>query len=170
MTLELPPIRHCPRCGAPVAVRSMEGRDRPVCGTCGHIVYINPIPAATLALVEGGDVLLTLRDVDPHRGEWCLPGGFLEWGESPEAGARRELAEETGIRAGALELVGVYDSISTITTHVLLVGYRVLDWDGDPVAGDDAAAVKWFPLEAVPPLAFEAHTRLLSDVRDRLRR
>ena len=129
--------------------------------------FERPIPATTLVVIHGGRVLLTLRDVDPHRGEWCLPGGFLEWGEAPGDGARRELAEETGIIAGALDLIGVYDSVSTVTTHVVLMGYRVLDWSGTVRAGDDAADVQWFKLNDMPPLAFRAHRRMLTDIRKR---
>ena len=163
MELTLPPIRFCPRCGAATPIKAIEGRERPVCGECGHIVYINPTPATTLVAIDDGRVLLTLRDVDPCRGEWCLPGGFLEWGEAPKDGARRELVEETGITAGALELIGVYDSVSTAISHVVLMGFRVLDWTGEARAGDDAADAAWFALNDMPRLAFEAHRQMLAD-------
>ena len=162
MTLELPTYHFCPQCGLPVDLKDIHGRRRPVCSE-GHIIYFNPLPAATLVLIDRGQVLLTLRDVDPHRGEWCLPGGFIEWGESPEDGGRRELLEETGITAGALKLVGLYDSISQPDRHVILAGFRVMDWTGEPVAGDDAADVGWFPLNNMPQLAFQSHRRLLAE-------
>jgi ADP-ribose pyrophosphatase YjhB (NUDIX family) len=165
MKLELPEYNYCPICSAPVRVVHCEGRNRPVCTRCGHVVYVNPYPAACLVLVRDAQVLLTLRSIEPHSGEWCLPGGFLEWGESPEEGARRELLEETGLSAGRLDIFGAYDSITGLRRHVLLLAYIVHEWTGEPVAGDDAAAVRWFDLNAVPPLAFTVHERILADIR-----
>ncbi len=95
---------------------------------------------------------------------WCLPGGFIEWGESPEEGAKRELYEETGITAEELSLIGVYDSITGTKRHVLLIAYMVLNWDGEPAAGDDADEVKWFGIEDIPRLAFKVHQRVLDDI------
>ena len=168
MKLELPEFRFCPLCGASVELQNKEGRNRPICATCGHIIYVNPIPAAALVVFDGEKVLLTLRDVEPHKGEWCLPGGFIEWGESPEEGARRELFEETGITAGDLSLVGAYSSISGTRRHVLLVAYKALSWTGEAFAGDDASEVRWYNLNEIPPLAFRVHEQALADSRVRM--
>ena len=148
-------------------LQNKEGRYRPVCVSCGHIIYINPIPATALVVLNEKNILLTLRNVEPHLGNWCLPGGFLEWGESPKSGARRELLEETGITAKKLSLVGVYDSITDARQHVILVAYRVLSWTGDPVPGDDASDVCWFDINAIPPLAFRIHEKFLADSLER---
>jgi len=164
MKLELPDYQYCPRCGGPVAIERREGRMRPVCRSCGFIVYVNPIPATCEVVFEGDKVLLTHRATDPHKGMWCLPGGFIEWGESPEEGAKRELFEETGVTAEELELVGVYDSISGPKRHVMLVAYRVTAWSGEPHAGDDADDVAWFDAGNVPPLAFKVHEQVLADI------
>jgi 8-oxo-dGTP diphosphatase len=161
--LELPEFNFCPVCGAPVKVIHREGRNRPVCTSCGHVVYVNPYPAAALVLLNDRQVL-TLRSMEPKSGEWCLPGGFLEWGESPEEGARRELLEETGITAGNISIIGAYDSITGARRHVLLLAYRVHDWRGEPKAGDDAAEVRWFDMGNTPPLAFRVHEEVLLDV------
>jgi 8-oxo-dGTP diphosphatase len=165
MNLSLPVFNFCPVCAAPVEVIPCEGRHRPVCTRCGHVIYVNPYPAACLVVLREGRVLLTLRSIEPHIGEWCLPGGFLEWGESPESGAARELLEETGITADGLSLVGAYDSITGQSRHVLLLAYRVRNWHGEPVAGDDAAEVRWFDLSSLPPLAFTVHDTVVADVR-----
>lgn len=128
-------------------------------------LYVNPYPAACLVVLRKGKALLTLRSIEPRIGEWCLPGGFLEWGESPEEGAGRELLEETGVTAGRLSLIGAYDSITGQNRHVLLLAYRVHDWSGEPVAGDDAAEVRWFDFDSLPPLAFKVHEQVAADVR-----
>ena len=162
MKLELPEFNYCPRCGSHVELVEKEGRVRPVCASCGHIVYINPAPAAALVLLDGDRVLLTLRSVEPKKGWWCLPGGFLEWGEGPEEGGARELCEETGLNGGDFTIIGVWDSISGERMHVLVVAYRVASWSGDLVAGDDAEEVRWFDLDDMPPLAFEVHRKALA--------
>ncbi len=151
-------------------MRPTEGRERPVCSRCGHIVYINPIPAAAVVLIDRGRVLLTLRDVAPKKGEWCLPGGFVEWGEGAADAAARELLEETGICAGELSLVGVYDSVTGPRLHVLVVAFRALSWTGEPRPGDDAADVAWFSVDSAPDLAFDVHTTALAETLEILRR
>ncbi len=163
MKLELPEYNFCPLCAGHVRVCHREGRPRPVCTRCGHIMYVNPYPAACLVVIGESGALLTRRAIEPHCGEWCLPGGFLEWGESPKEGARRELLEETGLRAGRLSIIGAYDSITGLRRHVLLLAYRVREWEGIPIAGDDASEVGWFDLNALPPLAFKVHERVVSD-------
>ena len=110
------------------------------------------------------NVLLTLRDVEPQKGEWCLPGGFLEWGESPEEGGTRELFEETGITAEAFSPVGIYESRSGNRPHVLILVYHVTQWKGEPLPGDDASEVRWFNITDVPELAFSAHEQALAHV------
>lgn len=162
--LELPEIRFCPACGGTMNVTLCEGTSRPVCESCGKPVYVNPYPATCQVVLRGSDVLLVLRGIEPRKGWWCLPGGFIEWGESPEDAAKRELAEETGITAESLSLVGVYGSVTGKQRHVLLIAYEADRWRGEPVAGDDASAVSWFPLGAVPPLAFESHGQVIADV------
>ena len=149
-------------CGAEVKKIQYEGRDRHVCTECGFVIYVNPLPATTLVVIDTNRVLLTLRGVEPNRGEWCLPGGFLEWGETPEEGAKRELFEETGLNAESLTFVGIYNSM--IYYHALLLGYIVERWSGKLTCGDDAEEAEWFSLESLPPLAFESHKKLLLDV------
>lgn len=162
MNVELPVFNYCPRCGSPVGLQEKEGRIRPVCNTCGHIIYVNPAPAVALVVLDKGRVLLTLRNVEPKKGWWCLPGGFLEWGEGPEEGGKRELFEETGITGNNMRVLGAWDSSTAPRRHVLVVVYIVETWSGEPVAGDDADEVKWFDIADCPPLAFEVHKKALA--------
>jgi len=169
MKVNLPNIQFCPACGGELALIDTEGRDRPVCTDCGHIVYINPIPAIALVVIdEQRRVLLVLRSVEPKKGDWCLPGGFLEWGEHPKEGGARELFEETGVTAGEMELVGAYDSVTGTCRHVLVLAYRVKDWSGEEIAGDDADAVAWYSLDDMPKLAFDNHELALKDAFDQI--
>jgi 8-oxo-dGTP diphosphatase len=109
---------------------------------------------------EGADlrVLLVKRGKDPFKGRWALPGGFMEWGESCEECAARELEEETALKGVKLDLLGVFsepgrDPRGTIVS-VAYVGFA----DSALVkikAGDDAAETAWFPADNPPPLGFD---------------
>jgi 8-oxo-dGTP diphosphatase len=109
-------------------------------------------------------VLLIERAHEPFAGRWALPGGFVEEGERMRPAAARELAEETGIAAGALELLGVYDTPGrdprgwTISIVYLLRNDDELAVRG----GDDARSARWFALDALPPLAFD-HAEVVAD-------
>ena len=122
--------------------------------------YPRPMLTADCVVTNArGEVLLVRRGNDPFKGCWALPGGFMEMDETIEHCAVRELREETGIDAAesALRLVGVFsapgrDPRGRTVTAVYAVGVP----DGTfAAAGDDAAEVCWWPLTALPPLAFD---------------
>ena len=142
--------------------RLIEGRERLFCRACARPIYENPIPATCMVVVNPADqVLLVKRSVEPKKGMWCLPGGFIELGEPPEAGALRELEEETGLNGTIDTLLGVCTTPSTLYGSVLMVGYLITDTHGRPVAGDDASQVLWFSIRDLPPIAFDSHRRFL---------
>lgn len=129
-----------------------EGREAPRCGRCGHVAYRNSKPAVGAIVVRSGMVLLSRRAREPHQGEWDLPGGFLESGEHPEAGVVRELREETGTRARVVRLVHV--DVGTYGEYDTLNLVYECELDGEPHASDDSGELRWWPLEAPPPMAF----------------
>lgn len=96
------PIRHCRECGSPVVYRLPDDGDtkpRAVCSTCQTIHYENPLNVVGTVPVwgeDGAQVLLCLRNIEPRRGKWTLPAGFMELGETTADGARRETLEEAG--------------------------------------------------------------------------
>jgi ADP-ribose pyrophosphatase YjhB (NUDIX family) len=96
--------RYCPRCAA--EAMSVRGPQLVVCGACGLHLYYNPCAAVGAFLVDReGRVLFTRRAKDPAAGKLGLPGGFIDNGESAEAGLRREVREEVGLEIGALEFL-----------------------------------------------------------------
>lgn len=114
-----------------------------------------PVVAALAVLVADNQVLLVRRANPPDRGKWGFPGGKIERGEPVTEAARRELAEETGVTAEAMDVLTALDVIGT-DHHYVLVAVRCQGPWAAPVAGDDAAEARWFVLSdlATDPSAF----------------
>ncbi len=154
-------MSYCPRCAAPLETEVLNGLPRRVCRSCGFIYWNNPLPVAGAAVIDaGGRLLLARRSEEPRRGYWNLPAGFMEWGESAETGARREVAEETGI---AIEITGYLASVGAghaespwhSITYVFFYGRPV---GGVLAPGDDAEEVAFFaPGELPAEIAFTSN-------------
>lgn len=118
------------------------------------------------------EALLIRRGHDPFRGMWAIPGGFLEMDEELEAGARRELREETGLDVDGVVELGVYGKVGRDPRgRCITVTFLALDLDGQyrATAGDDAADAQWKSLARPGPLAFD-HADMLRDARNYLKR
>jgi ADP-ribose pyrophosphatase YjhB (NUDIX family) len=125
---------------------------------CERPIYENPIPATCVVVINSDKrILLVRRSVEPKIGEWCLPGGFLELGETPERGALRELAEETGLKGEIESLLGVRTTPSVLYQSILMVAFSISEFQGQAVAGDDADEAHWFSYKDLPPIAFDSH-------------
>jgi len=148
--------------------RDDHGRRRPTCPDCGFIHYRNPVPAAGVILPGRAGILLVRRRFDPAAGAWCLPAGFMEYGEAPERCAVRELLEETGVRARLTGLFGVYAGFDDPRVRAVLILYTAVRTGGRLRAGDDAIEARYFPLSRLPRrIAFAAHRRALEEYRER---
>lgn len=134
---------------------------RLACPECGFVAYASS-KATAGALVEGdGRLLLVRRAKEPFKGRWDIPGGFLEEGEHPLEGLRRELREETGLEVEPLEFLGAWmdryggDSTAEATLNLYWTA-RVVG--GEPAAADDVDDLRWFGRDELPggdELAFE---------------
>lgn len=116
-------------------------------------------------------VLLIKRRNPPFQGQWAIPGGFVELDESLEDAARRELREETGLDDIPLEQIYTFGQPGRDPRQrVISVTYLALTHFAQiaPRAGDDAAEVGWYPIDALPPLAFD-HADILANALDHLR-
>ncbi len=157
--------KFCAYCGARLTEKVLEERTRGYCPECDSICYENPVPAvAALVINHENRLLLVKRGVEPAKGMWCLPGGFLEIDESIEEAVLRELEEETGVQG---EISGLVDFFSQRSPHygaILLFGYTVTMTGGTIKAGFDAEAVEFFDRDALPPIAFFSHQKLIEKV------
>ena len=167
---ELDQWKHCPRCGAEV---EPEG-GAVACGACGFRVYASSKPTAgALVIDDDGRVLLARRAAEPDVGRWDIPGGFLEEGEHPVDGLKRELREETGLEVEAIEFLGVWmdeyggDSDAEATLNLYWIA-RALS--GEPQPADDVDELSWFAPDELPgpeDLAFVNVPLVLADWRAR---
>jgi 8-oxo-dGTP diphosphatase len=135
-----------------------------------------PLPRTPLLSVDcvvidaRGWALLVRRGHPPFKGMQALPGGFVEIGETVEEACRRELREETGVRAGRMRLIGVYsDPRRDPRGHTCSIAFLTRVARSSATAGDDAAAAEWVEHWSRLPLAFD-HGKILADARRLLRK
>ena len=133
----------------------------------GTYTYEYPRPAVTTDCVifgfdsEGLSVLLVERGIEPFKGCWAFPGGFMQMDEDAETGAKRELKEETGLDADYIEQFGTFTDVNRDPRgRVVTIAYFTLVKKTDVKGADDAAQARWFSIDSIPPLAFD-HDRIL---------
>lgn len=144
----------CPMCGTKLDMMERNGALRPVCPNCDHTVYFDPKVAVVVFIVDAGRVLLVKRANDPMQGYWALPAGFVDAGEDPQAAARREALEETGLVIQIERLMDVFHTPDDGGLADIVIAYQAHVTGGDMQADDDAAAVDWFSKTELPELAF----------------
>ena len=147
--LELRRIRFCRACGGPTDYRvpGDDNRERAICGRCGEIHYENPINVVGTVPVWGEQVLLCRRNIEPRFGLWTLPAGFLELGETTEAGALRETDEEAGARIEMLPLFTVLNVVRAGQVHFF---YRARLLDTHFAPGPETIEAQLFAEHEVP--------------------
>ncbi|MFC1856736.1 NUDIX hydrolase [Thermodesulfobacteriota bacterium] len=154
--------KYCHFCGMRLTEKFVEGKIRLFCEQCNEPLYENPTPATCLVVIDDKDrLLLVKRSVEPKIGFWCLPGGFIEMGETPDQGALRELEEETGLSGNIEMLLGVNTSLGNQNGRILMVGYLVKSFNGKLRAGDDATDAAYFTPVSLPEIAFESHKKFI---------
>ncbi len=143
-------LKHCSRCGAELAFGSVDGenRDRLACANCGFVAYVNPrLVVTTIPVTGAGEVVLIRRGIEPGRGSWAQPGGFLEIDETVAEAAARETLEETGLVVEPGEIVGVYTRLEAAVV-VLVFEARIAG--GQMAPTPEALEVRTFAADAIP--------------------
>ena len=137
--------------------------------------YKYPHPAVTTDCVifgfngESLQVLLIERGIEPYKGHFAFPGGFLKMDETAEAGALRELKEETGLENAYIQQLHTFSNPNRDPRErVITIAFYALVKIQEVKGGDDAASARWFPLDEIPPLAFD-HDYILRTATQRLR-
>jgi ADP-ribose pyrophosphatase YjhB (NUDIX family) len=155
-------MNYCPVCGQPLTDGFRYGKQRRVCAACGFVHFRDPKVATATFVTRDDHVLLIQRGVEPRKGKWGFPAGFVDYGEDPREAARREVREETGLDVRITGLVDVVGPEGSDDMASIVLMFRAAIVSGTLSAGDDAAEVAFYAPDEIPmgDLAFES-TRLL---------
>jgi 8-oxo-dGTP diphosphatase len=146
-----PAPRFCPSCGGGLAPR---GREQ-VCEACGRIHHRDPkVGVGVVVRDAAGRLLLVRRGIEPGKGRWALPAGYVDADEDPRAAAARECLEETGLIVRVGRILGVYNSTGGGASFFL--AFAAEPEGGQLRAADDAMEVGFFATDELPDLAFES--------------
>ena len=153
-----PNDKYCPGCGTALAMRDLDGQQRPVCPRCGRVVYYDPKLAAACVIERDGKTLMVRRAVQTGYGLWSMPGGYVDRGEPVEIAAAREVREETGLLVEIGPLIGLF---SDAGDPVVVAAYAATETGGALAPGPESLDVGYFALDALPPLAFARDEQII---------
>lgn len=152
----------CAACGG----RLDDARPHPRCTACGAVAYRDPKVGVGAVVLDGeGRLLLVRRAVDPGRGRWALPAGFVDADEDPRAAAAREVLEETGLVVEVGAVVDVYAGAGTGGGASFFLAFEATVVGGALQAGDDADEARFFAADELPELAFASTEAAAAAVR-----
>ncbi|MDZ7360949.1 MAG: NUDIX hydrolase [candidate division KSB1 bacterium] len=158
--------RFCPQCGSPLVLKKKSNGEQAylTCSKCGFVHYNNPKPCVSAVIIRNGKVLLMKRAYEPFKNHWDYPGGFLESGENPQEGLRREVVEELKINVEIIDFLGIYpDTYGPEGDATLNIYYlcKISNGTIDPQA--EVAEARWFVLNDLPQKLAFGHVKLVLD-------
>jgi 8-oxo-dGTP diphosphatase len=156
--------RFCPVCGGNLSHLTLKEQEpqRLVCSRCDFVFYLDPKVVACSIVEMDGRIVLLKRDIEPQKGKWVLPGGYVDRGEEVSAAAIRETEEECGLRTRIKRILGVYSYPGRPAVVVVYVAEYL---SGDLVAADESQEAGLYLKEDLPweQLAFQSTVDALKD-------
>jgi ADP-ribose pyrophosphatase YjhB (NUDIX family) len=143
-------LNFCSRCGGPLNFGFIDGenRERLACSNCGFVAYVNPrLVVSTIPVTDDGRVVLLRRGIEPGKGWWAQPGGFLEVDETVTEAAIRETLEETGLLVKPGEIIGLY---ARLEAAVVVLAFEAEVVSGEFRTNPEALEIEAFAPEDIP--------------------
>jgi ADP-ribose pyrophosphatase YjhB (NUDIX family) len=158
----------CPHCTTRLVDQTVAGRLRKSCPGCGWVHFRDPAVGVAGVVMDEGRLLLVKRGPEASRsGLWCIPCGYLDYGEEVRAGAAREVLEETGLEVEPGRVLWVASNFHDPAKLTVGIWFDATIVGGELRAGDDAVEAGFFPLDDLPDLAFDTDAALISSLRGR---
>ena len=152
----------CVNCGAPLVLRTIDGRELEACQNDDFVLWRDPKVAAAVVVEMEGGVVLGRRGIEPGYGLWCLPGGFVNHDEDAGAAAVRECREEINAAVELTRLLSVYHVAKTTASSIVGIAYVGRLLDGEKISpGPEMLELEVFRLDALPQIAFPSHREVL---------
>lgn len=159
--------RFCPNCATPLQSVLRYDRVRPVCPACGFVHFADPKVAVIALVIANGSVLLVRRAVDPGKGLWSLPGGYMDAGEMPGEALQREVAEEVGLAVNVGEMLAIFPMENGEGKRTgIVLAYRAVAVGTNLQVHpqDDVSEAGWFgPAQLPGNLAFDSTKTLITE-------
>lgn len=159
---------YCPKCATSLVTRLVGDKPRRACPNCGYIYFTDPKVGVGVLVVENGRLLLVRRAVNPQKGKWSIPAGFVDSGEDPQKTAVRETLEETNLEVlitGLEDVAFNPDAKPGQAGASIFIMYRAELRGGHLQAGDDADDAKFFDLHELPELAFTSTRNVINKLK-----
>lgn len=157
-------FQYCMICGSKMRTVFLDHRIREQCPSCGWVYYPQLKVGAGVLIEQNDAVLLVRRAIEPWKGLWCLPAGYVEADETPQAAAERETREETGLIVQVGGLTAVYPFNDDPRGNGLLILYQAEIFGGTLQCSDEASECGYFFATELPTeIAGMAHKQALAD-------
>lgn len=155
--------KYCPLCATELLYRPLFGRQRQQCPACNWIYFKDPKVGAGAFVEQDGKAILVRRGINPGRGLWCFPSGFMEIDESPEQAAIREYKEETGLDIELTGLLDIFHYQNDFRGAGILILYQARLIGGTPTPMDDVTEIGFFGPDNLPEdqIAFKTNYTVL---------
>jgi mutator protein MutT len=163
LKIQPPNYECCPFCKTKLLAKVDDDHSRKYCPSCDWVYYPQVFNSVAAIIIENNKVLLVERGREPYKNTWMFPGGFVEYGEHPEETLRREIREETGLRA---KKISFFKTVQTVddprAPGNLILFYRVEPYKGlIKTDKKENIAVNWFSLDRLPKIGWKSHKYIM---------